>query len=463
MRRSLIILFTFFTLISLAQNKKGERVTIRAVDLDLENIFDSLSNQTGYFFSYNSELLPAGNKFTITAEDVPVDQFLSRLLVGTNLKYTFFKEQIIINYEKPEPEIKKKKTFSVSGNVTDENGQPLYGVNVFLDGTTIGSATDTEGNFSIDNISPGYYSLVFSYIGYENAVYNISEYNGGSRIQKHQMVPDLQQLQEIEIVSNRITSEFDEWMTYYKQFQNDFFGTSENSWHCVITNPEVIDFTYDDAKSKLTAHASEPLNIINEAMAYRITYYLESFERTENDLRYRGQIRFQDDYRLKGFTKREIKKERKKGYLGSWNHFKKSLLASRLRKDGFRVYESRTLDARNLSKLKELSEGDLVTFKGNHWELDFNNYLLVVYSKELESVNFLIDGQFASVIYGDYLDESSKVVNRAPGKQISMVKLLKGPVRIDLNGQVIDRFAISSFGYWSWERLANLVPINYDP
>ena len=51
----------------------------------------------------------------ISTEDLKIDEFLSQLLVGTGLKYSFFKEQIIINYEAPRPEVKKKKLFNVSG------------------------------------------------------------------------------------------------------------------------------------------------------------------------------------------------------------------------------------------------------------------------------------------------------------------------------------------------------------
>lgn len=448
-------------IIGFSQSKK-ERITLSFEDENLSVIFDSLSVSTGYFFSYNSDLLPKGNRFTISTEDLLIDQFLSELLVGTGLKYIFFKEQIIINYESPQPEVRKRNLFNVSGRVADENGLPLNGVNVFLDGTTIGTSTDIDGNYFIDKIPPGYYNLVFSYVGYENAVFNLIEYNGGSRIQRHQMVQSISELREVEIVSDRITEEYDEWLTYFQMFQNDLFGTSENSRHCVITNPDVINFTFDDNTGKLTAHATEPLVIINEAMSYMITYYLEFFERSDGDLRYRGQIRFQNDSRFDAFSRREIRNERKRSYLGSWSHFKKSLMGNRLVKDGFRIYESKNVTNINFKKLKELHEGDLVAFKGNHWELDFNDYLVVIYRKEKESINFLIEGQHAAVIYGDYIDDQN-ALNRSPGKQVSVLKLLHGPVRLDLNGQVIDKFALSTFGYWSWERLANLVPINYDP
>lgn len=461
MRRSLIVLCLLNFCIGFGQNK-NQRLTLSFENAELSVIFDSLSTKTGYFFSYNSDLLPSGNRFTIEKESTSIDQFLSELLVGTGLKYSFFKEQIIINYASPQREVKRKNLFSLSGNVLDENGNPLSAANIFLDGTTIGTSSDIDGNFSIDNIPPGYYNLVFSHVGYENAVYNLIEYNGGSRIQKHQMTLAVQKLEEVEIVSDRISSDLDSWFTYFQLFSRDLFGTSENAALCTITNPEVIEFEYEEGPDKLSAHASEPIIIVNKSLAYQITYYLESFERTNQGLRYRGQMKFQSNKELTSFSKHDIKKERKKNYLGSWNHFKKSLLGNRLRKDGFRVYEAKNISNVNYKKLKELTEGDLVVFKGDHWELEFNNYLVVVYGKEKESMNFLLDGQFASVIYGDYIDDN-KVLNRTPSKQISLLKLLHGPVRIDLNGQVVDRFALSTFGYWSWERLANLVPINYDP
>lgn len=461
MRHSFVILLLLNISIGFSQSKNA-RITLSFENEELSVIFDSLSAKTGYFFSYNSDLLPAGNRFTIYTEDILIDQFLSELLVGTGLKYSFFKEQIIINYESPQPVVKRRKLFNVSGNVVDENGAALRGVNVFLDGTTIGTSTDIDGNFYIDKIPPGNYNLVFSYIGYENAVYNLIEYNGGARIQEHQMVLSISQLEEVEVVSNRISSELNDWPLYFSLFKNDLFGTSENARQCTITNPEVIDFVYEEGPKRLRAFASEPINIVNKSMAYQITYYLESFERSDKDLRYRGQMKFQNNLELTSRSRHAIKNERKRSYRGSWNHFKKSLLGNRLRKDGFRVYETRSINKVNTKKLTELHEGDIIVFKGDHWELDFDNYLLVVYTKEKESVNFLLDGQFASVIYSDYI-QNDNVLKRAPGKQISLIGLLHGPARIDLNGQVVDRFAVSTFGYWSWERLANLVPINYDP
>lgn len=52
----------------------------------------------------------------------------------------------------------------VTGTVKDQTGAPLPGVNVLLKGTSVGTTTDVEGNFSISASSDNV--LVFSFIGY---------------------------------------------------------------------------------------------------------------------------------------------------------------------------------------------------------------------------------------------------------------------------------------------------------
>jgi outer membrane receptor protein involved in Fe transport len=55
---------------------------------------------------------------------------------------------------------------SISGNVKDETGMPLGGVNVILDGTSKGAVTDFDGNYSIENVENGTYTLSATFIGY---------------------------------------------------------------------------------------------------------------------------------------------------------------------------------------------------------------------------------------------------------------------------------------------------------
>ncbi len=54
---------------------------------------------------------------------------------------------------------------TVSGCVTDENGEPMIGASVLVRGSTTGTVTDLEGNYTIKVKSDG--SLTFSYVGYD--------------------------------------------------------------------------------------------------------------------------------------------------------------------------------------------------------------------------------------------------------------------------------------------------------
>ncbi len=62
----------------------------------------------------------------------------------------------------------QNKTGKITGTVVDKDfGDALIGANVFIEGTTIGAATDIEGRYAIDNIPVGAYTVVYSMIGFQ--------------------------------------------------------------------------------------------------------------------------------------------------------------------------------------------------------------------------------------------------------------------------------------------------------
>ena len=70
--------------------------------------------------------------------------------------------------------------FAQTGNIRGfvyekESGEPVIFCNVFLQGTTIGATTDINGMYNISKVSPGNYTLVVSYIGYDTTKINISQ------------------------------------------------------------------------------------------------------------------------------------------------------------------------------------------------------------------------------------------------------------------------------------------------
>ncbi|UCF65726.1 MAG: TonB-dependent receptor [bacterium] len=55
----------------------------------------------------------------------------------------------------------------ISGKIIDENRQPLAGVNIAIDGTVLGAASDLQGSFSIQRVPAGPITVVISMIGYQ--------------------------------------------------------------------------------------------------------------------------------------------------------------------------------------------------------------------------------------------------------------------------------------------------------
>jgi TonB-linked SusC/RagA family outer membrane protein len=63
---------------------------------------------------------------------------------------------------------------TISGKVTDENGEPLAGVTIVVKGTTQGTVTNAEGEYTLPNIPPNT-TLVFSFVGMKTQEINVGD------------------------------------------------------------------------------------------------------------------------------------------------------------------------------------------------------------------------------------------------------------------------------------------------
>ena len=90
----------------------------------------------------------------------------------------------------------------LSGNVTDEAGQPILGASVFLEGTEKGAQTDFDGNYRITNITPGSYNLIVSYVGFETqTTFNVIVRSKGTPAYNFVLLESTESLDEV-VVTN---------------------------------------------------------------------------------------------------------------------------------------------------------------------------------------------------------------------------------------------------------------------
>ena len=89
---------------------------------------------------------------------------------------------------------------TVSGNIIDSEGLPLIGANVVVKGTTTGSITDVDGNFTISNIPVGEQIIVASFIGYNNEERTVTIQDGQAANISFTLVEDMTQLDELIVI-----------------------------------------------------------------------------------------------------------------------------------------------------------------------------------------------------------------------------------------------------------------------
>lgn len=76
------------------------------------------------------------------------------------------------------PESAPVEMLLLSGSVIDfQSGEALTGVEVSIEGTDIKTYTDFDGNFEFDNVKPGNYNIIASYISYDKSLVENFEAN----------------------------------------------------------------------------------------------------------------------------------------------------------------------------------------------------------------------------------------------------------------------------------------------
>lgn len=151
-----------------------EKLSINMQDKTLEDVFTFIENHSDYVFIYHASKIDLSHKVNVNIKDQPIKDILKDVFRGTGLTYVVKGRQIVVKKEdapqtpgvKSVAVLQQQKGITVSGNIKDDTGFPLIGVNVVIKGSNQGVITDVDGNFSMEDV-PSSAILRFSYIGYQ--------------------------------------------------------------------------------------------------------------------------------------------------------------------------------------------------------------------------------------------------------------------------------------------------------
>lgn len=341
--------------------------------------------------------------------------------------------------------------YSITGKVIDAVSQnPMQAASVFAHNTTLGTATDINGNFTL-RLPSGGYDLVVTFTGYETVSRRITTADGEN---KNILISLKQKENAMEDVVIKASNEVkDGWEKYGEFFLENFIGKTVNSKACTITNTDVLKFYYYKRKNRLKVLATAPIEMENLALGYKLKYTLDSFTHeygTQAGI-YTGYPLFEEIQPRDSMQKIAWQVNRLKAYNGSMLHFMRSVFNKSLKEEGFEI--------QFVAKNNNLETAIRLT----------NFYGALNYNKDdsTQIVDIIPNQPDMAVLYNKEEPDPGYLAQNddTPKKfQLSVITIAANEsIAIEQNGYYFDQNDITITGYWIWDKVGDMLPYDFNP
>ncbi len=339
----------------------------------------------------------------------------------------------------------------ITGKVQDAKTlEPLPFANVFINNTTMGTTTDTRGEFILKNLSAGSCELIISYVGYESFKSAVTLRPGESVTAEIKLTPSELELNKVEVTATRDLA----WEKKIKKFKKIFLGKDKHAEMCTITNPWVIDFPESGILNKFIAKADEPIEIINTALGYRVMFYLTIFWSDKNGYLISGNVRFEEIPSRNETERIQWEVSRKTAYLHSRHHLFNSMIEQRIRGKGFRLYTERP----GYENAKTRSA--FFTSELNSTLMPYDTVGIVAQDTQPDFYRIRLKGR----VEVHYLNERAAVrTYRDIAHQVSWLRLNTEYIVVNRDGYEQDPSDVIVSGDMSTDRVAGMLPLDYQP
>jgi hypothetical protein len=340
---------------------------------------------------------------------------------------------------------------TVSGRVIDSKShEPLPFANVFINNTTLGTATDDKGNFILKHIPAGEVELIISFVGYQTYQTRLSiSGDQALKLPVVELLVDEKMLEQIKVEGKADK----EWEGNLRRFSNIFIGNSRIAIQAKIVNPWVLDFRR--AGDVLLATASEPIIVQNEALGYTVTYILSKFTSRKDEYSILGKVKFEEMKTFDPRIEQRWTQNRWQAYRGSQRHFLRSIIENKVRGNGFRVYvEKITPETRPRTAVFEKELGNSIEpydTTARRVTYDPRTRLLTIDFREPK-------------IEVHYLKTVSPIKSYDDVNfPVSWLEMKSGLIKTDSTGSFFGPDNTVSSGYMSALRVGDMLPNDFQP
>jgi len=146
----------------------AQKVTLQFRQVKLAKVFEAITQQTGLTVAYSRPIVNPDRVVSIEANKEELSNVLAQLLKGMNVAFEIGETKIYLK-EKTVSETpqKGKRLITISGIIVDEKGEMIIGASIAVQGTTLGTITNADGEYSLANV-PENSQITISFIGYQS-------------------------------------------------------------------------------------------------------------------------------------------------------------------------------------------------------------------------------------------------------------------------------------------------------
>ena len=193
-RKSILCLFLLFLLSLGSLSVNAQTVSKVFKEQTLKTVLKEIESQTGLSIIYQKNEINENKKVNATFENTPVVEALSSIL-DQSLEVNLKNKMIVISLKKLMPGDDKTKVKSITGKILDENGESVIGASVAVQGTTLGSITNIDGEYTLANV-PENAEVTISFIGYQTLTFKAND----KALQNITLKEDSEMLDEVVVV-----------------------------------------------------------------------------------------------------------------------------------------------------------------------------------------------------------------------------------------------------------------------